>query len=195
MKKLLLILVLSAFGLVTVSAQSTYKLVPSATKNLVKGTSNLHDWRCIVEQQSGTAVINTAGAFEIKSLNVKMVTKSIKSIKENGSYYEEGMDKNTYKALQADKFPEIVYTLADITGVKTTGNTSNFHATGNLTVADKTNKLTFPVKATVEGNKVVFTGSVKFKMTAFGIAPPKALLGTIKCGDEVTIVLNTTFQK
>ncbi len=195
MKKLLLVLVLLAFGLVTVTAQSTYKLVPSATKNLIKGTSNLHNWRSIVEQQGGNAVINTAGAFDIKSLNVRMVTKSIKSIKENGSYYEEGMDKNTYKALQADKYPEIVYTLSDITGVKTTGNTSTFNAVGNLSVAGKTNKLTFPVKAIVEGNKVVFTGAVKFNMTAFGITPPKALLGTVKCGDEVTVVLNTTFQK
>jgi len=31
------------------------------------------------------------------------------------------------------------------------------------------------------------TGSYKFKMSSFGIDPPRAMLGTIRTGDEVTI--------
>lgn len=195
MKKIQLV-ALFIFGLgMNIFAQDTYKLVEAKSKNMVTGTSTLHDWRCKAEKQSGTALIKTNGAFEIKSLNARIVTKSLKSIKENGNYYDDAMDKNAYKALNADQYPEIVYTLTGISNVKTSGNTSTFTATGNLTIAGKTNKVTFPVKAVVAGESVVFTASVKFKLTSFGITPPKALMGTIKTGDDVTVVLNSTYSK
>lgn len=192
MKKLSFFLFATLLSLVA-SAQSTYKL--TAAKNMVKGTSSLHDWRSVVEKQSGTAVINADGTLAISSLNVRMAVSSMKSVKENGSYYDASMDKNTYKALNASAHPEIVYTLSSITGAKTTGNTTTFTATGNLSIAGKTNRLTFPMKAVVQGNKITFTGTTKFKMTSFGVKPPTALLGTVKTGDEVTIVINTTYSK
>lgn len=195
MKKIKLVaLFLLGLGM-NVFAQDSYKLVESKTKNMVTGTSTLHDWRCIAEKQSGTAVIKTGDGFELKSLTARIVAKSLKSIKENGKYYDDAMDKNAYKALEADKYPEIVYILTGVSNMKTTGTTSTFSATGNLTIAGKTNRVTFPVKAVVNGNAVTFTATVKFKLTAFGITPPKALMGTIKTGDDVAVVLNSTFAK
>ncbi len=185
----LLILGMNAFS------QDNYRMAEGKGKNLVKGTSTLHDWRCVAERQSGAAVIKTDGTLEIKSLFVRIAAKSLRSIKENGKYYDESMDKNMYKALSTDKFPEIVYTLSSVSNMKTAGNTSTFTATGNLTIAGKTNRVSFPVKAVVAGNSITFTGSVSFKLTSFGIAPPKALMGTVKTGDNVTVVLNTTYNK
>ncbi|MGN7784308.1 YceI family protein [Niabella sp. 22666] len=176
-------------------AQDSYKLVESKTKNMVTGTSTLHDWRCIAEKQSGTAVIKTGDVLEVKSLTARIAAKSLKSIKENGKYYDDAMDKNAYKALEADKHPEIVYTLTGTSNMKTTGAGSTFSATGNLTIAGKTNRVTFPVKAVVNGDNITFTATVKFKLTAFGITPPKALMGTIKTGDDVAVILNSTFAK
>ena len=43
-------------------------------------------------------------------------------------------------------------------------------------------------------NKVVLKGEKTFKMTEFKIDPPKALLGTITTGDEITIKFNTIFK-
>jgi len=176
-------------------AQDNYKMAAGKGKNMVKGTSTLHDWRCVAEQQGGNAVINTDGTFEIKSLNARIVAKSLRSVKENGSYYDEAMDKNTHKALKADQFPEIVYTLISASNIKSAGNTTTFTAQGHLTIAGKTNKVTFPVKAVQAGNAITFTGVVPFKLTAFGITPPKALMGTVKTGDDVTVVLNATYVK
>ena len=193
MKKLILLVSITVFGFLMASAQSNYRL--ASAKNMIKGTSNLHDWQCVVEKQSGSAVINTSGTLNISSLNVRMVVKSIKSVKANGSYYDASMDKNTYKALNADKFPEIVYTLTGTSNVKTSGNTTTLTATGNLTIAGKTQNVSFPVKAVVSGNNITFTGSASLKMTSFGIKPPTALLGTVKCGDAVTIVINTTYTR
>lgn len=192
MKKLI-VLILAVCSFQFMYAQSTYTLVSG--KNMVKGTSTLHDWRCVVEKQSGTAVINTNGTFSIQSLNAKLSVKSMKSIKETGAYYDSGMDKNAYKALNADKYPEIVFVLTGVSGLKTAGNVSTFNAVGNLSIAGKTNKVSIPTKAVVSGNNVTFTGSTSFKMTSFGVTPPKALMGTIKTGDDVTIVINSTYQK
>ncbi|MBK7099108.1 MAG: YceI family protein [Sphingobacteriales bacterium] len=127
--------------------------------------------------------------------NCRFDAKSIKSLKENGNYYDEGMDKNTYKALNVEVYPEIVFTLKNISNVKTVGNTSNLTVQGNLTVAGKTKTLSFPGKAIVNGNNITFTCSTKFKMTLFDIQPPTALFGTIKTGDEITLDINSTFTK
>ncbi|MCH5690128.1 YceI family protein [Niabella sp. W65] len=176
-------------------AQDNYKLVESKTRNMVTGTSTLHDWRCIAEKQSGSAIIKTGDVLEVKSLTARIAARSLKSIKENGKYYDDAMDKNAYKALNADKYPEITYNLTGVSNMKTAGTTSTFSATGNLTIAGKTNKITFPVKAVSNGNAVTFTATVKFKLTAFDITPPKALMGTIKTGDDVVVILNSTFAK
>lgn len=192
MKKIIFLSV-TVFSFLFVSAQSNYKI--TAAKNMIKGTSSLHDWQCVVEKQDGSATINTAGTLKITALNIRFIVKSIKSVKEDGKYYDESMDKNAYKALSAEAFPEIVYTLVSTSNVKTSGKTTTLTATGNLTIAGKTNKITFPVKAIVNGNNVTFTGATKFKMSLFGIKPPTALLGTIKTGDEITIVMNTTYTK
>lgn len=193
MKKIFLLLSVTLLCVITLNAQSNYKIV--SAKNMIKGTSTMHDWQCIVEKQSGAATINTKGTLAINSMKIDMDVKSIRSVEKNGSYYNESMDKNAYKALKADAYPNITYTLVSTSNVKTSGNNSTLTATGDLTIAGKTNRVSFPIKAVVSGNKVTFTGATKFKMSAFGIKPPTALMGTIKTGDEITIVINTTFTK
>jgi len=193
MKRFILLVLAMGFSILMTTAQSSYKLTTS--KNLIKGTSSMHDWRCIIEKQTGDAEINTTGKLEIKSLFVRFDAKSIKSLKENGSYYDEGMDKNTYKALNVEVYPEIVFTLKNISNVKTVGNTSNLTVLGDLTVAGKTKTLSFPGKAIVNGNNITFTCTTKFKMTLFDIQPPTALFGTIKTGDEIILDINSTFTK
>lgn len=193
MRKFLWFLSLVCLVSPTLMAQSGYTIV--AGKPMIKGTSNLHDWQCVVEKLTGSASIITGKSFKIQSLNLKMDVNSIKSVKEDGSYFNEGMDKNTYKALNMEKFPEITYTLVDISNVKTSGAISTFTATGDLTVKGKTNRVSFPAKAVVSGNKITFTAVTKLLMTNFDIKPPTALMGTIKTGDEVTIVINTSFAK
>lgn len=192
MKKLVLLVFALVCSLI-IFAQSDYTVVSG--NNMIKGTSSLHDWQCKVQKQTGSASINTSGRLSIKSLTVKMAANSIKSVKEDGSSFNASMDNNIYKALNTSAHPDIVYTLTSVSDVKTNASVSTFNATGNLTISGKTNKVSFPVKAVVAGNKITFTGSTKFNMTSFGIKPPSALMGSIKTGDEITILINTTFAK
>lgn len=195
LKPFWIILTILPFFALNGNAQ-TAKLNLKESSILVKGTSSLHDWRCKTEQISGD-ISYTANALTLKDIttvDLQLVVKSMKSIKENGAYYEAGMDKNMYKALNAEKFPKITFTLVDISNVKASAGKADFVAKGNLTIAGNQKPISFPVNATLTANGITFKGSTTFKMTSFGVTPPKALLGTIKTGDEITIVFNTSFK-
>lgn len=194
-KSFWIVLAILPFFALTGNAQNA-KLSLKESSILVKGTSSLHDWRCKTEQISGdiSYAANALTLKDITAVNLELVVKSMRSIKENGNYYESGMDKNMYKALNADKFPKITFKLVDISGVKASAGKADFVAKGNLTIAGNQKPISFPVNATVTANGIAFKGSTSFKMTTFGITPPKALLGTIKTGDEITIEFNASFK-
>ncbi|MEZ4854262.1 YceI family protein [Flavobacterium sp.] len=163
-------------------AQET-KVNSTESKLTVYGTSNIHDWDVVAENMSGTAVFETENGIlkTIKSMRFSVVSESLKSGK-------SGMDKNTYKALKTEKHQNIVFVVTNISKVTANANETYTVATqGNLTICGITKKInqTFTIKNL--GNKFTISGKQKIDMTTYGIEPPKALMGTIKTGKEVTI--------
>ena len=78
------------------------------------------------------------------------------------------------------------------------GKPFDFDATGELAIAGKTNKVTFPVSIDVpEKDKLKITGTAPVKMTDYGITPPAPSfgLGLMKCGDEVKVIFEWTVAK
>jgi polyisoprenoid-binding protein YceI len=155
----------------------------------INGTSNLHDWDEKVETVTGNGIIdwNTDGTFNVAALNINLTVRSIKSTK--GSV----MNNNTYKALKADAHPYIVFTLtAPVKSVAANGETVT--AKINLSIAGVTKTVNMSVKAASRGRgNITFEGSQTIKMTDYGITPPRALLGTLKTGNEITIHFKTNF--
>jgi polyisoprenoid-binding protein YceI len=152
----------------------------------IKGTSTLHDWESIVEKTNATITINNFYNVAIETLEVKIEATSIKSGKKI-------MDKLTYKALKAEEYPLITFIFK--TGEIISENTDfiNIKLQGNLTIAGVTKSVNVLSNINKNGDHIVLKGSHKLKMTSFGINPPKALLGTIKTGDEITIEFNLKF--
>lgn len=172
MKKLIIILILIV-PVVFVNAQ-TLNLDKTTSKLSVLGTSTLHDWESDVEEFDVSADRN---ANQLINITFSAVVKSIKSGK-------SAMDDNTYKALKEKSYPTIDFKAESLT---ISGN--QIKGTGQLTIAGKTNEI--PVNLDIEdaaGFSV--TGSIDLKMTDFDIAPPTAVFGTIKTGDDITIKLN-----
>ncbi|WP_159950542.1 YceI family protein [Polaribacter septentrionalilitoris] len=154
---------------------------------LIKGTSTLHDWESSVEKTEAKLVVNNLNDVDIETLNVNVEVLSIKSGKKL-------MDKLTYKALKAKEHPVITFIFKKGEIVNESTNFIDIKLMGDLTIAGVTKNVSVVTKINKLGNTIVLKGSHQLKMTDFGIKPPRALLGTIKTGDEITIEFNLKFN-
>ncbi|MDN3619210.1 YceI family protein [Polaribacter undariae] len=155
---------------------------------LVYGTSNIHDWEIETENQSGVISLETANELQIKKLNFTVEVESLKSGK-------NGMDKNTYKALDTKNYKTIEFQLVsteEITDLKD-GN-FKVKTKGDLKIAGVTKRISLDFNLNINKGTVKLVGEKSLKMTDYKVSPPTALLGTIKTGDEVTIKFNTILK-
>jgi polyisoprenoid-binding protein YceI len=187
------ILLLSMFAVLIINTaltQNGYTLTNDYTVT-IRGTSNLHAWDENVKIVSGDGNVNwnKDGSFDLNAVSIKMSVHSIKS--DMGAV----MNNNTYKALKADTYPEIIFKLTvPIKSIQSKPDQNSISAKGTLTIAGVTKTVDMKVKVFMqEQNKLTFEGSQSIKMTDFGIDPPTALFGTLKTGDEITIYFKTNF--
>ncbi|MEO5783391.1 MAG: YceI family protein, partial [Ginsengibacter sp.] len=157
----------------------------------LSGTSNLHDWE--MKAANGTSevsfIVDAKGI--ITSFSRLSFTLPAKNLKSNHS----GMDKNTYKALKADVNPNISFTGTSGTVTSIGGNNYQLNCNGNMSIAGTTKETSLVAtgKYNPADKSFTITGFKKMKMTDYNVKPPKALLGTIKTGDGITISYNVKF--
>jgi len=162
--------------------QKAYSL--KSDKVSVDGTSTLHDWSSAVTklEWSGQLTVEGTSVKAIQNLVVTIPVESIKS--EKGGM----MDDKTYEAFKSDKNPTIAFKLTSAT---VTGNKVN--AKGTLTMAGVTKPIVMNVDAKVLADGAVhFSGSQAINMKDYGMTPPKAVMGTIKVGEKVTVLFELT---
>lgn len=158
------------FGL-SINLANAQKISQQSSNVKIDGTSTLHKWDMTSTQSTFSADVKGN-----KIEDVKFVLKAT-SLKSKDS----SLDKNAYKALNTDKYPDIVFTAS---GLPTSGSAS---VQGNMTISNVTKSISIPVNVTKNGNSYTIKGSTKLKMTTFGIKPPSVMMGTIKSGDEINI--------
>lgn len=107
------------------------------------------------------------------------------------------MDKNTYKALNTTKNPNISFTLTSAGITATGGNNYQINAVGKMSIAGvvKQTDLQATGKYNPADKSFTVTGVKKMKMTDYSVDPPKALMGTIKTGDAISISYTLKFTK
>lgn len=177
------LLLVFSFLLFNIQATSQTNYSFESGKMTIAGTSTLHDWVSDVTQINFTGKVSAADASlaSIKNVNLSIPVEGIKSTK------GKTMDKKTWGALMSEEHPNIECNLTKF-DIKKNDDQFKITANGDLTIAG-TNKpltLTFNAKFTEDGN-LQFTGRKALKMTDFNVDPPKALLGTLKTGDDITI--------
>ncbi len=185
--RMLTAVLLLSFG---VNAQS-YKLNNTTSSLLVDGTSNIHDWTIEAENTDGLLIVDfDEGNLEkIDKLEFSAVAESLVSGK-------SGMDKNTYKALNTDKYKNITFTLNKVNGIeKISGSDYKVKTTGSLKIAGVKKQVNLNFNIRCESDQLVLTGQYRLNMTDFGIDPPTAMFGTIKTGEEVLIKFESHFKK
>jgi polyisoprenoid-binding protein YceI len=167
------------------AAQSFTTKINSAT---VTGTSSLHDWESTIEkiECTGTFTLANNTLSDVKGIVVKIPVTSLKSTK------GKMMDNKTYEAFNYEKNPTITFTLNK---KKINTSTSTLEVDGTLSMAGVTKAISLTLTYRVLPNGALqIIGSKKLTMTEFKMEPPKAMMGTIKVGDEVTVNIDLTLN-
>jgi polyisoprenoid-binding protein YceI len=168
-------------------AQGPRAALAPASKIWIEGTSNVHDWKCDAGSIDASIELDGAGLTAIPSKLVRKVSVTIpvKALKCGHGK----MDENVQKALKADKNADISYTMNTAEALPGDNKDSFILRTvGVLKLGGGESAVTMDVTAVRQPDgSIKATGMVPVKMTAFGVKPPTAMLGTIKCGDEVKV--------
>jgi polyisoprenoid-binding protein YceI len=150
----------------------------------VDGTSSIHDWTSEVTKidWSGKLTLEGKTLKSVSEVTMKIDVTSIKSSK--GGI----MDDKTYEAFNYEKYPTITFksTSATVAG-------STMKVNGTLTMAGVTKPIVMQVAFKVlNDGSVRFTGSQAINMKDYKMIPPKAVMGSIKVGEKVTLLFDLT---
>jgi len=184
MKTPVMATLLLAGAMVSLRAQTVRFQVASGTVTVL-GTSNIHDWKCSTSALNPSITVPTSGGAELgKSVTSISLSIPVKSLDcGNGQ-----MNSNLAKALHADDHPTIAFQLLSYVG--SASPTGEYHSTvtGSLTINGVTRSVTMSGTARPDGKgSLRAEGATSFSTMDFGVEPVKALLGTIKTGERVTI--------
>lgn len=169
----------------TSNCQSQNNYILKSSTSTVKGTSSLHEWESEITgvDFKGTLITDANSVKEIKSGELKILVKGIKSTK------GKIMDNKTYEAFDYEKNPYVTFKYISAKA----GATGNWEINGTLSMAGNSRPLVLTATTKVLPNgEIRITASKKLKMTEFNMKPPTAVMGTIKVGDEVTLVFDIT---
>ncbi len=183
LRKIALILVASA---ATLGAQAAKVSLAATSAIRVNGTSNVHAWHLATSTFTSDiemAVPATAGST-VEAVTLSIPVTSLKSGK-------GGLDKNAYKAMNAEKHPAITFRLTSYSAEPKAGGYAA-KVGGLLTVNGVERPVTLDATLSGDAGALQAVGTTKFRMTDFGIKPVTALMGTIRTGDEVTVTFDLT---
>ena len=182
MALLLLVFLLSN----TVKSQIKYQN-PGAAKIAIEGTSNIHDW--VMNSEKGACSINiTLGANNaITAASGLAFSMNVETLKSE----HKAMDKNTYKAMNTDKYPNVAFNAASTTVKSAGGNNYTVTAHGKLTISGTAKDVDVIAICTVNADKsITVNGAYKLKMTEYNVTPPSIMFGMIKVGDGINVKFN-----
>ena len=195
-KQSILLFALSVIGSIELTqAQSTYKI--QETKDIdmkLSGTSTLHNWVMNAKNTTGVAKFGFKGSGDTKLISLTSLTFSL--IVTDLKSGESGLDKNAYKALNADQHKDIDYKLTSATIMPGSNGKYLIKTKGELTIAGVTKETNMDVYAVVNKNgSITCTGSDKLLMTDYKVKPPKFMLGAMKTGDAITLNYTIVYKK
>jgi hypothetical protein len=183
----------------------------SGSKVRVEGTSSVHDWQLESRLIQGFLEVGpgfpTEAGQTVKpgriagSASVFVKISALKSVKKDGSYYDDKMDEIVYDKLKEKTTTNVVFLLEELTmkdSPKASEGVYLLDAKGQVIVAGVTNVVTIPltispVAATgtgAGGKKIKISGSVPLKMSAFSIPAESIGLGLFKTGDDVKVLFD-----
>jgi len=184
---ILLVLLINS-GLSAISQQSV-RFLPTDSRIIITGTSNLHDWE------------ETVGQFDV-ALGLKFKKNEILGIdhvhfncrSESITSDNSIMTHKTMDALRTDKYPEIVFTMVSIDKLVSANGKFSGVLTGDLDLAGVKRRINIAFSGYYENNRIKINAVKDINLNDFKIKPPTALMGTLKTGENVVISFQLHFS-
>ena len=175
-----------------VHAQATYKASGPQNTITVYGTSTMHDWNMTAHNFTGEGKFDVSAANQLTGLTGLIITVPVHNLKSE----HEGMNDNAYDVLKADKFKEVTFRSTSAKITAQAGNKYQIVASGTMTISGNSRPVTLTANAVLNANgSIGCSGTVPIKFSDFGIDRPSFMLGTLKCGDALTLNYSATFTK
>lgn len=190
MKRLIITTILVTTAAIALHAQVKYHA--SYSKVAIAGTSTLHNWDMASEKANCDISFNFDGV-NITGLSSLTFTVDAESLKSD----HKGMDKNAYKALNTEKFPQISF-ISNYANIHSNGaNSYVVSAKGKLTISGVSKEVWLAGVTTINPSdlSVQTAGSLKIKMSEYNVEPPSFMFGAMKTGDEITVKFNVNLKK
>jgi len=178
LQSILLAMLFTTLSLHT-NAQKNYTVNKSTFE--VAGTSTVHDWVMKSTEGTGTAnlTVKDSKLAEVNSLTITLMAESLKSSKTS-------MDKVAYEALNTETNQTIEYVLRSAEKIDET----TWTLTGTYTIAGVSKEYKTQVKVIADGGTFTLQGSNQITFGDFEMTPPKAALGVVKTGKDLTVIFN-----
>jgi len=174
-----------------VQAQEEFQLDKNNFTLKIEGTSNAHDWDMKAEDISGELYAELGNSLieNFKTADIQVNVEKLESGKRI-------MNNKTYEALESEDHPKIKFQLRSVEDLYSAGNRFSGKANGVLTIAGNSKTVSIPFSGKMKGeDQFSVSGDYSLKMTEYDIDPPKAMFGSLKTGDEVTIKYDFVFKE
>jgi len=159
----------------------------------INGTSTMHPYSVSTKTLKITGGIAAAadlnallqpGALQVFELQIPLNTFTSD---------KEGLTKQMFKAMKADKHPVITFKLDRYT-VEPSAAGMTITPAGTLTVAGVEKPIEMVLQVKEQNGALHIRGSRELLMTDFGIKPPTMFMGMLKTHDKVTIQFELQLQ-
>jgi polyisoprenoid-binding protein YceI len=159
--------------------------ITSATLS-ISGTSTMHPYTVSTKALKVSAAIASAADAQallqpgaLQGFELQIPVNTFTSDK-------DGLTKQMFKAMKADKHPTITFRLDNYT-VEPAAGGMTVKPTGTLTVAGVERPIDMVLDVIVQAGMLQVRGTRELLMTEFGIKPPTMFMGMLKTDDKVTI--------
>lgn len=169
-------------------AESQTRVTLNAESQLwIEGSSSVNSFACKAGTLEGTGIFDTK--------DTPGPREAVGEVHVPVDRFDCGkarMNKDLYKALQAEAHPQIRFRLKEAKLTAPATDTGSYplplRVTGWLTIAGTERLVSLTVQGQQRANGAYqATGSLPLLMSDFGIDPPTAMLGLIKAHDEITV--------
>ncbi|MFT5145021.1 MAG: hypothetical protein ACI80V_003260 [Rhodothermales bacterium] len=145
----------------------------------VDGTSNKSDWTVTASEFRGTFEMSAAG--DVVAAEFSVAAKSIKGT------IGLIMNKLISGALKTAQYPDISYTMLEVTGSSVTDAGKVLSTRGTLSLAGVDKEIEMDVLVADTEGGIRFTGEHPISMPDYKMKPPTAMFGALHVAKEVLV--------